>query len=379
MTISTIVFLTSSHSAFDDRIFYQQAISLCKLYNVIIVSSTENLNETKDNITILGSSEFNQDKKKKINFFIESLITYDPQLIICSEPIAIYAANKYKKSNHKKVKIIFDVTEWYPSKSNLESFPFFKKNVLFFKLLLFNIFTSSMCDGFIFGEFYKSLPHKFIFPFKKSEIISYYPDLNYIQYAESEFTANKICLGFTGTISTEKGINNFFNVAKLLKHKKPNISIKLKIIGWVLNISEQNKFETLCFEARKNNIEVQLLNKQSFEEFSEKLQDVDILFDLRELDIENSYCLPIKIFYYAACGKPVIYSNLKAISREIKVSDFGYLVNPTDYDIISDYVVDYLDNPHLYYNHSIAARKLAETVYNWQSIKPLFLQFINKI
>lgn len=376
MGISTVAFLTSSHSPFDDRIFYHQAQALAKRYKVAIISSTESVSKTFENISVLSDNRIGAGKKTKIEFFKQSLEQFNPELIICSEPLPILAALKYKKEFHQKVKIVYDITEWYPSKKNLEGLSGFQKINVFFKLLFANIYVSARCDGFIFGEHYKSLPYRFLFGLKKWELVSYYPDLKYINYQESKQNSGKICLGYTGKISVEKGIVNFFAVATAFKRKSPEVAVKLKIIGWYLNDVEKNIFEKLCREAE--NIEIEILKKQDFETFSDQLLDVDILFDLRKLDFENNHCLAIKVFYYAACGKPVIYSDIKAIKQVIDVSKFGYFVNPTDCDMIADCIIKYIEQPDLYRQHSRIARKLAEEKYNWAILEPRFVEFISK-
>ena len=376
MGISTVAFLTSSHSPFDDRIFYHQAQALAKLYKVVIISGTEAISRTVGHVSIVSVNLQNSDKKKKIEFFKQTLTQFNPELIICSEPLPILAALNYKKTIQQKVKIIYDVTEWYPSKKNLEGLPLYKQIFSFLKLLIVNLYASSRCDGFIFGEHYKSLPYRFLFGFKKWEMVSYFPDLKYINYQESKLNPDKICLGYTGKISVEKGIRNFFDMATALKRKRPEVAVKLKIIGWCLNETEKNIFEKLCREAE--NIEIEILGKQNFETFSDQLHDVDILCDLRKLDFENNHCLAIKVFYYAACGKPVIYSRIKAIKRDIDVNKFGYFVDPTDFEMISDYIIKYIEHPDLYREHSQIARELAVTKYNWGIIEPQFVDFISK-
>ncbi len=374
MGIRTVAFLTSSHSPFDDRIFYHQAKSLAKTFNVVIISGTETSSATIGNISIVSDNNHGLNRKKKIEFFKQTLKQFNPELIICSEPLPIIAALQYKKAVHQKVKIIYDITEWYPSKKNLEGLTAFQRILTFIKLLFVNLYTSSRCDGFIFGEHYKSLPYRFLFGYKKWSLVSYYPDLKYINYQESELNPEKICLGYTGKISEEKGIRNFFAMATALKRKRPEIKVKLKIIGWCLDSTERNRFEKLCREAE--NIEIEILDKQDFETFSEQLHDVDIFFDLRKLDFENNHCLAIKVFYYAACGKPVMYSEIKAIKREIDVNKFGCFVDPTDSERIADRIINYIEHPDLYRQHSQVARKLAEEKYNWGTIEARLVDYI---
>ncbi|HZL09887.1 MAG TPA: glycosyltransferase [Prolixibacteraceae bacterium] len=374
MEINTVAFLTSAHSPFDDRIFYHQAKSVSKRFKVVVVSSTENVKKTVGNISIIGDNRYSSDKKKKIEFFNQTLIQFNPEIIVCSEPLPIFAAIKYKKKAHLDVKIIYDVTEWYPSKKNLDGLPFLKRILSFFSLLSFNLYTSSHCDGFIFGEYYKSLPFRFLFQRKKWAIISYFPDLKYINHQKSMLIPGRICLGYTGNISIEKGIKSFFDVATIVKTRNPDVAVKLKIIGSCISDKEKEIFEKLCRAAV--DIDIELLERQNFEQFSDELVGIDILFDLRKVDFENNHCLAIKVFYYAACGKPVIYSDIKAIRREIDVNQFGHFVNPDHSEKIADYVTEYMKNPDLYVKHSQAARKLAETNYNWGIIEPLFLDFI---
>jgi len=376
MEICTVAFLTSTHAPFDDRIFYHQAKALARKFKVAIISSAENVRTTIDNISVVSDNTHGADKKMKVEFFKQSLLQFNPELIICSEPLPIIAALKYRKAVQRKVKIIYDITEWYPSKKNLEGLPLHQQIFTFLKLLIVNLYASSRCDGFIFGEHYKSLPYRFFFRYKKWEMVSYFPDLKYINYQESKLNSDKICLGYTGKISVEKGIRNFFAVAAALKRKQPETAVKLKIIGWCLNPTENDIFEKLCQEAE--NLEIEILEKEDFETFSDQLHHIDMLFDLRKLDFENNHCLAIKVFYYAACGKPVIYSAIKAIKRDIDVNKFGYFVDPTDSEMISDHIIHYIEHPDLYQQHSQVARKLAEEKYNWGIIEPQFVEFISK-
>jgi len=73
----------------------------------------------------------------------------------------------------------------------------------------------------------------------------------------------------------------------------------------------------------------------------------------------------------------VIYSDLKAIRKEVEIEKFGYLVKPDEHQKIALKIMQYLDNHELYYKHSKAARTLAETQYNWAEIKGGFVDFIS--
>lgn len=374
---SKIAFITSTHSPFDDRIYYHQAATLANNgYTVRIISSI--YKKAKNQLSHTDIISFNGsilNKRNKLSKFIEFLNQFSPEIIICSEPFAILAALCYKKKHKQKSKIIYDVTEWYPSKKNLSNLFFFKKTVTFFYKFFLNFILSSFVNGFIFGEYYKSLPYKLFFPFKKKTTISYYPDLKHINYHPPLLKPNTICLGYAGKITTEKGIDNFLNVIKQLNKDQPALKINLKIIGWFPNAIEEINYRNQLKQLVINNIDE--LNFQDYPALSDKLKDIDIFFDLRIIDFENKYCLPIKLFYYMACGRPVIYSNLKAITKHIDITSFGYMVNPKDSNKIASLIIRYINYNSLYYEHGLNARKSATISYNWKKVEPNFLKFIS--
>ena len=371
-----VAFVTSSHSPYDDRIFYHQAKSLIEQnFNVQIICSTKEICTNENFIFLNGFNDSSISKKNKIKKFAERLKEFNPDITICSEPLPILASVSFTKHFNKDVKIIYDVTEWYPSKKNLRDISGINKIAAFIKLTFFNIYTSCFVDGFIFGEYYKGIPFRFLFPFKKNIFIGYYPSLNYINYSKPKLQESGICLGYTGTLSEEKGILNFLRVLKDFNLKYKGIKVKAKIIGKFLSKEDKEKFDEIANELSE--IEFEIIDFVEFKRFSDSLQEINIFFDLRKTDFENQHCLPIKLFYYIACGRPVIYSKLKAITKEVDISMFGYTVNPTDYNCISEIINNYIIHPFTYYEHSANARRLAENKYNWNSIESKFIEFIN--
>ena len=370
-----IAFITSAHSPYDDRIYYHLADTLSSEYEVMIISSMEEI-VINDRISIQSFDGNSLSKKEKVHSFVKYLKSFNPTIIIAAEPLPVIAAHQYKTSNNKHVRILYDVTEWYPSNRNIEYERGVNKIFVFVKMLLLNWYASFRCDGFIFGEYYKSLPYRAIFPFKKWKVISYYIDLKYIAYKEKITINNTLCLCYSGRISAEKGIDNFIAVVGVIKKLKPELKIKLKIIGWFYNKQDQNRYNEQL--KRLEGVEIEFLGRKDFKDLSLSLQEADIFFDLREPTFENDYSLPIKLFYYAACGRPVMYSDIKAIRKSVSdINQFGFLVTPSDAEKIARLVIDYVSKPMLYKQHCLAARKLAEQKYNWQAIDTHLAPFVN--
>ena len=150
-----ITFLTSGHDPYDDRIFYHMAGSLrVHENNVSIISSKKDRNETVDGILIDCFEGNKLPKREKVRQFIKRLTDFKPDLIICSEPLTILAARKYSVVQSRKIRIIYDITEWYPSKKNLSDYTFILKWFIFIKLLIFNLWITRYAHSFIFGEWY---------------------------------------------------------------------------------------------------------------------------------------------------------------------------------------------------------------------------------
>ena len=369
-----ISFLTSTHINFDDRIYYHLAYSLQKHgHTVEIISS---LNELQSNNTVLFNS-FNGNsitRKNKIKTFINKLLLFNPQIIICSEPLTVIAAKKYSKNKH--VKIIYDITEWYPSKKNLINYSIITKGFHFCKYLLINVYAGFCSDGFIFGEYFKGKPFKFLFPKTPAILLTYYPRLNLFNPVKPALKANTLKLCYSGKISIEKGFVNLLNVIHRLLEVDKDLKIELKIVGWYYEkdkIEIQNKIEEI-----QNKIDIVFYKKQDLKEYINLIKDTDIFIELRSKEFENSHCLPIKLFYYLALERPVIYTNLKAIQKEVEINKFGYLVNPKDSNNIAKIITNYLNNKELYYKHCSNAKSYFRTYYNWEQIEGNFINYIEK-
>lgn len=370
-----VLFLTTAHHSYDDRIFFHQAKTLVEEGMEVKISSLcSDVQENVEGIQIESYSVLEKSVKEKIEIFKKICSSFQPDCIICSEPIAVFAAKKYRKE--KKTSIVYDITEWYPAMSMLENYPYPVKIFHAIKFFLVQLYAGFLSTHFIFGESTKKFPLAYFFPLKKNMILPYYPDEKYVISNPKRLSPNEITLCYTGAISQDKGIGNFFKAVDLLKGQVPKTKIKLLVVGAARKESDENYFNNLLSQYQFDNIEIR--KPTSFEHFTATFADADLCFDLRQLNFENNHSLPIKLFYYIGAGKPVIYSNLKGIREHIDISSFGKLVDPRNAEIISDLIVNYIRNPEYYYTHAINARKAFEEKYNWKVIRNSFVDFVKK-
>lgn len=368
-----ILFLTTAHRYDDDRIFYHQAKALQDQGHQVKISSlSSEFQGIAGGIQIESCSVLDKNTEEKKAVFRKIIDEFQPDCIICSEPLAVISTRKTRKS--KKVSVIYDITEWYPSMRMVEHFSFPLNIIHAFKFFLIQLYAGFLSTHYIFGEDTKKFPLACFFPFKKSMVLPYYPDDIYIHRNRKKPETNKITLGYTGQFSEEKGIGNFFAAVDRVRRKRPGLEVCVLLIGGARKEKDRTYFAELVSKYQFEHMTIR--KSASFETFTEAYADADICFDLRALNFENHHCLPIKIFYYAASAKPVIYTDLKAIRLHLDVSKFGYLVNPQDAEAIAGLILDYIDNPDLYALHAQNARREYDTKYNWNAIRQSFVNFV---
>jgi len=372
--MAKILFLTTAHRHDDDRIFYHQAKALKdEVHRVKICSLTSEFQGTADGIEIESYAILEKSTEEKIKVFRKAIHDFNPDAVICSEPLAVLAAGKFKKQ--RNIGIVYDITEWYPSMRMIEPFSFPLNIFHALKFFLIQLYAGLISTRFIFGEETKKFPLAYFFPFKKKMVLPYYPDDVYIHQNIKTLQANAITLCYTGQFSREKGIGHFFAAADRLRKKRPGLNLRILLIGGARKEKDERYFTEQLEKYRFENISIG--ESASFETFTDAYAEADVCFDLRTMNYENHHCLPIKLFYYAASGKPVIYTDLKAIRQHIDVSGFGFLVDPEDPETIAAHLLKYLEDPALYMKHAGNARKVYEKKYNWTAIRGPFVKFID--
>lgn len=267
-----------------------------------------------------------------------------PDVVICDTPKAIWESRKAFK---QRAKIIYDITEWYPSKKNLRNEPRWLRPFKWCVLVLANFYAGCAADAFIFGEEYKAKPFRTLFPRKHALDLPYYPSLQYIHPTIPSEIKEKVRLFYAGPQTKEKGYHRVQLVAQRCQSKLPDKDIVLTEISQV-----------------------------PFEEFCSVITQADFFLDLRDDDVENTHCLPIKLFYYMAAGRPVIYSDLKAIRHGVPEIAEDSLVKPGDITRAADMICDYVNHPDRYRQIGKRNRDLIEQKYNWEIQNTRFVQFV---
>lgn len=363
-----VVFALASRYPYDERVFFQQAQSLrakgCETFFVSSIIEKCDLDNTRC-FDSMGMS-----KKSMVSKMSELLMEVDADVIICDNPMSVFAAKKCCDSS-RKPRIYYDVTEWYPSKKNLRNISLPVKFVKLIALPLLSVYAACIVDGFIFGEYYKKRPFRLLFPWKKYVDLSYYSSVEAIKVYPSRDISKECRLFYSGWLTKEKGFFRVVDVARQCSIENPEIKFTLNVIA------AGNGNNSMDLGIVPDNLEINITSALPFPKFCDAIGNSDIYFDLRNVDFENTRCLPIKLFYYMACGRPVIYSDLKSIKKEVKDFDsFGNLVDPDDSETIVSLIMRYVSDAECYRQKCVMARQLSEQKYNWKNIEKQFVDFI---
>jgi glycosyltransferase involved in cell wall biosynthesis len=366
-----ICFLQVAHLPDDDRVWFHQTKTLRENgFDVSVVSTRTNHSDLENVFCFDDTGMKKSVVKKKI---LEILCKTEPNVIICDNPLSVFFAKNYKKKHHKHAKIIMDVTEWYPSKKNLVNLNPFKRFVKKTVLTCLNFYCGFWVFGFIFGEEHKAKLFRKHFKKKPYLDLPYYPDLKYITKGKpkKEFSTWKFL--YSGSLNKDKGFYNVLEAMKIAAFENQNLTFVLDIVSKDVLEDEQKSFISNI----PSNLEINFHDYLPYEQFCNELANYDIFLDLREKDKENNHCLPIKLFYYMACGRPAIFSDLDAIKLHVsEIDEFSCLTNPNDYGNISRIITEYVTNNEKYAKHSASALKYSNEKYNWGVLSDSFLMFI---
>ncbi|MDR2979614.1 MAG: hypothetical protein LBV02_04140 [Bacteroidales bacterium] len=362
-----IVYLLTAHLPQDERIWYHQKPILEEAGHRIFIITSRTSEQQADNIFYYANQKNKFQERSSVFNILSSL---NPQLIICDTPLAILYAFYFAKREKGEVSVVYDVTEFYPSRKNLQNKPLLLKP--FKKLFLQTLFKKACkkVDGFIFGEKSKSLK-----PLKISQSDSfvfspYYPNVNYFKRYPLTQNDNTFSFFYAGNTSTDKGYHHVLKLASHCASICPNIQFQLHIIAY--NVPEHSLDNI-------DNLKINYLPFLNYPDYCREMGKYDLYLDLREINTENTQCLPIKLFDYMAFGRPVIFSHLDAISDGVpEISTFGYIVDPANYQGNANLILHLLENNDLYRKQAKNAVFLADSKYNWDTIKDDFLRFIQQ-
>ncbi len=316
-------------------------------------------------------------RKEKRREMMRRLRRAVPDVVIAPEPFPLMIAWEYKRKNRKNLRILFDITEWFPSGKDLERWGrlggLFLAPLVWFHYLM----AAFLADGFIFGENYKGRLLRKLMPRKPHVELTYYPSRGLIPAVIPSPPGNELELSYSGKLNREKGTEAFLKMVGKLAGKEKGMKIRLMLIGFYGNAKEKKYLEDILAQLPPN-VSVEKHGFLPLKEYLGRIASSHFFFDLRERTLENRYSLPIKLFYYMALGRPLFFSDLPVIRSVMEPPSFLHLVDPHDTDHLVELLRKYLQDPSRYLEECREAQELARHEYAWENIAPQLTDFIHK-
>lgn len=369
-----IAIVTTGHPPFDERIFYKFAITLRQSgHNVSVISSRQEYSTESDGIKVKGFDGSSLSKKDKAGSLLSLISEFKPSLVICCEPLAVLAAYRYKRKDNKAVKIIYDITEYYPHQNTLNQYSGIPRIIQYARLSLFNAYAANLADYLFIGEDGKAKLYDIIAPFRKKAIIGYHAPKKYFNYYPPAYDGKNLTLCYAGSNSESSGFRRFTVLIKMAARRYPDKTFTAKVIGMDPEGGNDKGLESI------SNIRTIFTGRTNYLNYPSKFEGVDICIDLRDKNSIYNRSLPIKVFDYIACGKPFIFSDLDSFEGYDDLKNAGLMVDPEDQESALKRISLYLDNPEKLKEDSLMARSLFEEKYNWENIGEKMMGLIESL
>ncbi|TAJ44249.1 glycosyltransferase [Methanofollis fontis] len=360
-----ICMVTTFHPPFDNRIFYKEAKSLTKYYNVTVVApSSEIQNGIYDGVKVVTVPS----PTAKIFYPITLWRTFlqalrqDADIYHCHEMESLIIGIIIKIL--KKKRVIFDVHEHWPSmwtlmvgnllRMNIFKYPstsaFFQRVIGRFELFLAHFSDELIVVSDSVGELFQkqNVPFTVIMNVPRADITA----------SETILKKPHMLIYMGGNLGFSKGTEIAAGIISSLKKEYPDIS--LKIIGR----TDRKFFEEYPDSDVKERTTITGL--LPLDQMYQQIKEGAIGLILFQNTHYNSYIgLPNKLFDYMLCGLPVVASNFPEISRVITESQCGILIDTSDSSSVNQAVRCLFSHPDEAVKIGINGRRAAIQKYNW--------------
>jgi glycosyltransferase involved in cell wall biosynthesis len=384
--------LADSHSLYDDRIYWKEAVSLVHGgYEVhfVLASDSNDRGITKEGIRYVKLKHYTYSGNRYMNYMLKLLIPGGIYSRMFRAAAAIKAdvyhihdlrVNRIGARLKKlpwQPKVIYDVHEPYPE--NILDYQETKGIATLVKKMYADYIRKweNKCarkyDLIITTEENVQARFREFLPDDKVQIIYNYTNLEKgkpLSFEEKEFDAI-----YCGGITKRRGAMKILGAVRLVKEGLPG----LKVLFLGTYFPPELKLEMLAF-VRQNNLEknVILLDNVPYTEvgqfYRKSKLGLGIFLPIRTHEI----ILQIKIFEYMNFGLPMIGSNFGHIHTYIHDNKAGITVNPESEAEIAYAMTSLLKNKSLYDEMSRNGLKASEK-FQWKFMEEKLLNIYQQI
>ena len=358
---------TSVHCWNDNRIFYKEAISLAKHFNVQLHAPANFDQKCLHGVKIFGLPLWKKesDRRKireelwwrlKKNTDTDIFIFHDPELIWIGIKVAIFS----------EIKVVYDVHE-----NIVESIKWKKwlntltKWLAIIGYKLFEWIGKKLFSHFILAEdSYKTLiPHN-------STIVLNYP---IVEESNGRSAQKLYDLVYLGDVREDRGALIILELINQLKKNREEI--KLALLGKIVN---KEKFDIIiekyCLE--KN---IKIFGYIDYPEAINivKKSKIGLCLLKPTQNFINSY--PTKLFDYMNAGIPFVCSNFQLYNKLIQKSNSGISVDPLNMTEVTNAVSKLLGDKDYREQLGQNGRSCLHTMFNWNTQSNILINVMNSL
>ena len=347
-----ICIITTREISTSARVFYTQANSLAKKYDLTLIAKNKTGIKQK-NMKIIS---LKNTKSRFARFFLLSFKAFNsarkenPKIIHFHEPEFIPYALLLKLIT--KAKIIYDCHENYKEKlQNKEWISFFLRNTVSY---IFDKFEKQIIKFFDYVLVADKINYNNFKKYKREiGFIGNFPPI--LKERKKQLLSEKIakCI-YVGSLSKERGL---FKIAEAIKYVQNNAKLVL------LGNFEYEKDKKIILTNKK----IVYLGEKNWIETQKEITKCDIGLNLLQ-DVPayiNSGENTTKVFEYMANSIPVISSNFPKLKEIIEKNKCGLCINPENQEEIAKTISFLISNREKARQMGKNGRKAVLKKYNW--------------
>ncbi|HJH25273.1 MAG TPA: glycosyltransferase WbuB [Methanophagales archaeon] len=357
-----ICILTTVDSPFDSRVFYKEAKSLAKVHGVIVIApSDEPIDEEIEGIRVITVRKPAYKILHVITLWriLKECLKQECDVCHCHAPGGLFLGALLKIS--KRMKVVYDAREHYPSLIAENSlFPDFIRSLVRFFADIEERMLIRFADVVITVD--EILASKYRKHHNNVDIISNYPRLEL--FKPDDLNSENGGIIYVGGISKDRGFYQMINTAN-------KANVKLICVG---NFTDElNENEITNFLERNPSKNVVFTGYLAHSKVVEYINMSKLGLNLLQPIPRYKKAVPIKLFEYMACGKPVVVSNFPEIKKIVEEEHCGILVDPTNVNEITDAILYLLEHPEEAKKMGENGRRAVEERYNWARMEEKLL------
>jgi glycosyltransferase involved in cell wall biosynthesis len=356
-----IIIISSVHNWNDTRIFYKEATSLEKKFNVELHAIANFKNKKINGIYVKGLPNYKSRILRPLNWIklLNRIIKSKSKVIHFHDPELIILGLFFKLFTNKK--IVYDIHEDYTKTILNKSWlgPLWLRNII---AKIYNSIEDIISSFFDLNII---VLDKWSNKYKNPLVIKNYPiveDLNFKNLEKNDHIV------YIGSLGKKRGIEEMIESFNRISNK----NITFDLIGkWDTESIREKMLPKI-----NSNENINFLGYLPINEAKKYLKEAKLGFCLYT-DKKHEENIPVKMYEYLSYGTPVLYSDFESWKNKIGKEGWGIAADPFDVEEISKIIDEYFEDNkfNYYFNNCLQYRDK----YNWENEETKLLNSYNYI